>query len=52
MLGFPPGQALTRAEIKKRQRQLAAIMHPDAGGADGAMQRINVAADALLAEVA
>jgi len=52
VLGFPPGSKPSRPEIKKRQRALAAFMHPDKGGNDDAMKRLNAAADALLREVA
>jgi Na+-translocating ferredoxin:NAD+ oxidoreductase RNF subunit RnfB len=51
VLGFKQDQTLTRQEIKTRQRQLAVIMHPDSGGSDAGMQRINEAAAALLAEL-
>ena len=51
VLGFEPQVALTRTIIKERQRALAIIMHPDQGGSDAAMQRINEAAAALLANL-
>jgi hypothetical protein len=50
VLGIPPGLRLTSALIKKHQRALATIHHPDSGGTTAAMQRINSAADALLAQ--
>ena len=52
VLGIPPSQPLTAAVIKQRRKALAAIYHPDRGGSDAAMQRINQAADALLAQLA
>jgi hypothetical protein len=41
---------LTVELVKQHQRALAAIHHPDRGGTKSAMQRINNAADALLAQ--
>jgi hypothetical protein len=49
VLGFPPSLALTRQIIKERQRQLSQFFHPDRGGNKKTMQRINTAADELLA---
>jgi hypothetical protein len=34
--------------VKERQRALAKLMHPDHGGSTKALQRLNVAAQALL----
>lgn len=51
VLGFAPGSTPTAPEIKKRQRELAIILHPDKGGSDAAMQRINQAAEALLSQL-
>jgi hypothetical protein len=51
VLGFPPGQALTADEIKKRRRELARILHSDQGGNDESMKRLNAAAEALLAQL-
>lgn len=51
VLGFPPNAPLTRALIKQRQRALASMFHPDAGGSHEAMQRVNVAAEELLAQL-
>lgn len=51
VMGFPPGTALTRPMVKKRQRDLAALYHPDKGGSTEAMQRLNLAAEALLREL-
>jgi hypothetical protein len=48
VLGFPPTGALTVAQVKKRQRELAAIVHPDKGGSEEAMTRVNAAADLLI----
>lgn len=51
VLGFPSDKALSQAEIKQRQRALAAMFHPDVGGSHEAMQRVNTAAEALLSEL-
>lgn len=51
ILGFAPGVALTRSMVKQRQRALASMFHPDAGGCTESMQRVNAAAEALLAEL-
>lgn len=48
VLGFPPDLRLTAKLIKERQRTLAGIFHPDKGGDNRAMQRVNAAAAALL----
>ena len=48
VLGIPLGVKITKEMIRARKRQLAAIFHPDAGGALEAMQRVNTAADKLL----
>ena len=50
VLGIPPGVPLTASLVKKHQRALATIHHPDSGGTTAAMQRINSAATALLAQ--
>ena len=49
VLGFPLSQALTRPDIKKRRHELSQLFHPDRGGNEETMQRINSAADELLA---
>jgi hypothetical protein len=51
VLHFGPNDPITRAEIEKRRRELARLCHPDKGGSTEAMQRINQAADALLAQL-
>lgn len=51
VLGIPPDVPLTRELVKKHQRALADIHHPDRGGSVQAMQRINEAATALLAQL-
>ena len=54
ILGFSPQAKLTRAIIKKRQRELARIFHTDTQGGEGyedAMKRVNTAADALLSQL-
>jgi hypothetical protein len=48
VLGFPPKSRPTRDQVKARQRQLVKILHPDAGGSDEAVARVNDAADRLL----
>jgi hypothetical protein len=50
VLGIPPGIQITQSLIKKHQRALATIHHPDSGGTTAAMQRINSAAATLLAQ--
>ena len=50
VLGIPPGIQLTTLLVKKHQRALATIHHPDSGGTTAAMQRINSAAATLLAQ--
>jgi len=52
VLCFGPDEQLTEEKIKARRRELAKIVHTDKGGDTEAMQRINVAADALLKEIA
>lgn len=52
VLGFSPDEPLDPNKIKQRKRALAALFHPDKGGSQKAMQRVNDAADALLAEIA
>lgn len=49
ILHFADKEALTKDLIKKRQRDLASLCHPDKGGSTEAMQKINQAADILLA---
>lgn len=51
VLGFKMGEPITKAKIKERQRELAKLFHPDKGGSDEAMQRVNAAADILLKEI-
>ena len=43
--------AAARRYIKARTKQLALMVHPDAGGATEEMVKINKAAEALLKEV-
>ena len=52
VLGFAQNSRPTKQEIQQRRRKLAGIYHPDAGGNERHMQRINEAADRLLAEIA
>jgi hypothetical protein len=47
-LGFTPQEAVTEAQIKARQRELAKKHHPDRGGSLAKMQEINAAVDVLL----
>ena len=49
VLGFAPTLNLTKELVKKRQRELARLYHPDQGGSLKAMQRVNDAAEKLLA---
>jgi hypothetical protein len=51
VLGFGNTEPLTREKIKDRQRALARLIHPDAGGATDAMQRLNGATSVLLQRV-
>jgi hypothetical protein len=48
ILHFGPTEKLTAEAIKKRRKKLAEMCHPDRGGSDEAMRRINTAADVLL----
>lgn len=50
ILHFSPKQKPSCAEIRKRQRELARLAHPDIGGSDEAMQRINAAATFLIGQ--
>lgn len=50
VLGLAPGAS--PAEIQAARRRLAKRAHPDAGGSATAMQAVNAAADAALAELA
>ncbi|HZJ67682.1 MAG TPA: J domain-containing protein [Kofleriaceae bacterium] len=50
LLGFSPTQALTEQAISERRKALARVYHPDKpGGSTEKMQRINAAADLLIA---
>ena len=51
VLGFGPTEALDVRKIKARQRALAAVLHPDHGGDNDAMRRINTATAALLSQL-
>lgn len=51
VLGFGATVALTIGMVKERRKKLAGLYHPDQGGSDEAMRRINAAADALLKEL-
>lgn len=51
VLGFPPDVQLTEKKIRDRKKALATIMHPDLGGSTKSMQRLNIAAAALLSEL-
>lgn len=53
ILGFQPGDSLDKDTVKKRQRALAQVYHPDMpGGSTAQMQKVNSAADVLLANLA
>lgn len=49
VLGFSETEPLTKKKVRERRRALAHILHPDKGGDQAAMQRINSAAESLLA---
>ena len=49
IMGFPLDMQLTVKIVKKRRQELSALFHPDRGGNSETMQRINAAADDLLA---
>jgi len=52
ILGFEPTEPLTVDKVKDRKKALAAVYHPDrAGGSTRQMQRVNEAADLLLARL-
>src|SRR5262245_36008462 len=51
VMGFSHDEPLTEAAIKERKRQLAKRHHPDRGGSDEMMARVNDAADILLASM-
>jgi hypothetical protein len=48
VLGFKMGTVMGREAIKSRQRELAKLFHPDKGGSDDAMCRVNEAVEVLL----
>jgi len=48
VLGFAPTMKLTSEIIKTRKKELARLWHPDHGGSEEAMKRLNTAADVLL----
>jgi hypothetical protein len=50
VLGLAPGASV--ADVQAARRRLAKQAHPDAGGSAAAMQALNAAADAALAELA
>ena len=50
-LHFGPTEALTKASIQKRRKELAAFCHPDRGGSTEAMQAVNSAADYLIKQL-
>jgi hypothetical protein len=47
LLHFGPDEPLTREKIKRNQKAVASLCHPDKGGSVEAMQRVNQAADIL-----
>ncbi len=51
ILHFSPDEPLWEEKITKQRRALAALCHPDKGGSTEPMQKINTAADALLASL-
>lgn len=51
VLHFGLKEPLDKTKITKRRKDLAILCHPDRGGNTGAMQRLNLAADCLLASL-
>ena len=51
VLGFPPGQPVTRDMVQAKRREMAKLHHADAGGQGSRMAEINAAADDALREV-
>lgn len=49
VLGFGSSSMITRADVEAAYRRLALQAHPDRGGTDAAMARLNAARDAGLA---
>jgi len=47
LLGLPPRKAFTEEDLQKAWRIAAKAAHPDAGGSDAAMAKINAARDLL-----
>lgn len=53
VLGFDPDEKLTVQMVKDRKRRLAEAFHPDRpGGSTKQMQKVNRAADVLIASLA
>lgn len=52
VLGFDNTQPLDEVTIQRRRKELARKHHPDRGGSEERMRRINAAADVLLAALA
>jgi hypothetical protein len=51
-MGFEPNEPLTSERIHTRKQALARVFHPDRpGGSLAQMQRVNDAADTLLANL-
>lgn len=51
ILHFSPTEPLTCEKVRKRQRQLARLAHPDVGGSADAMRRINDASTCLISQL-
>lgn len=51
LLGFKVGEAITETMVKERRKKFAKILHPDAGGSETMMQKVNEACDTLLKEI-
>lgn len=51
IMHFSPNETLTADLVRKRQRQLARLAHPDTGGSEEAMRRINDAAGRLISQL-
>ena len=51
VLGFGPQLRLTKEMIRERRKDLARLCHPDRGGSEVAMKRINQAVEMLLSKL-
>lgn len=51
VLGIKPDATVTRETVRQRQRELAKLHHPDAGGSADRMAEINAAVDLAMEEL-